>query len=270
MDVFTNKQNLNLVIEYLETDLELLIKDKNLVFISADIKSWMFMMLKGLDHCHQSWIIHRDMKPNNLLVAADGTLRIADFGLARDYGDASLPMTSQTVTRWYRAPELIFGAKYYSAAIDMWAVGCIFAELMLRTPYLPGDTDIDQLQIIVKALGTPTEEDWPGLTKLPNYIELKPYPKVVFSDLFTAADANALDLLSKLLTFDPSKRITSRQALLHPYFSSLPRPTLPENLPKISKPIIETTQQVEERKLHIAKAFVNGSLNASPSHVDSQ
>ncbi|PVZ98880.1 hypothetical protein BB558_005097 [Smittium angustum] len=206
-----------------------------------------------------------DMKPNNLLISTTGQLKIADFGLARDYGDITVPMTSQTVTRWYRAPELLFGAKLYSGAVDVWALGCIFAELMLRTPYLPGDSDVDQLNTIFRALGTPTEEDWPGMKSLSDYVEMKKYPKAVLSSLFMAADANALDLLGKMLIFDPQKRISTRDALSHPYFTSMPRPTKHENLPKITKPIEETHDEKEERKRKLANAFVNSSLDESPT-----
>ncbi|RUS20671.1 hypothetical protein BC937DRAFT_94662 [Endogone sp. FLAS-F59071] len=161
IDVFSHKTNLNLVLEYLDWDLEQVIKDKSIYFIPGDIKSWMQMMLKGLDHCHKSWVLHRDMKPNNLLLNGEtGELKIADFGLARDWGDPGRAMTSQVVTRWYRAPELLMGAKQYSYAVDIWSVGCIFAELMLRTPYFAGESDIDQLTKIFHALGTPTEQEW--------------------------------------------------------------------------------------------------------------
>lgn len=101
------------------------------------------------------------MKPNNLLIASDGTLKIADFGLAREYGDPSDRMTTQVVTRWYRPPELFFGARSYSTGVDNWAAGCIFAELMLRVPYMAGESDFEQLRVIFQALGTPTEQDWP-------------------------------------------------------------------------------------------------------------
>jgi cyclin-dependent kinase 7 len=123
------------------------------------------------------------LKPNNLLLASDGQLKIADFGLARDFADPECPMTNQVITRyeiyinyliiippnsfwfkkfrWYRPPELLFACRYYSSAVDIWSAGCIFAELMLRIPYLPGESDMDQLKTIFRALGTPTEEDWP-------------------------------------------------------------------------------------------------------------
>ena len=170
------------------------------MFLPADIKSWMAMTFRGLEFCHRNWILHRvigspaaesinrlmsslqDLKPNNLLIASDGQLKIADFGLARDFADPGYKMTCQVITRhaivlfiqqlsvltvclsrWYRPPELLFGSRYYSSAVDIWSVGTIFAELMLRIPYLPGESDMDQLKTIFRALGTPTEEDWPVL-----------------------------------------------------------------------------------------------------------
>lgn len=180
MDVFSTKTNLNLVLEFLDSDLEMIIKDRSLVFLPADIKSWMAMTFRGLEFCHRNWILHRvrllhsflsrhiltclftqDLKPNNLLIASDGQLKLADFGLARDFADPGYKMTCQVITRWYRPPELLFGCRYYSTAVDIWSVGCIFAELMLRIPYLPGESDMDQLKTIFRALGTPTEDDWP-------------------------------------------------------------------------------------------------------------
>jgi cyclin-dependent kinase 7 len=161
MDVFTINQSLQLVLEFLDADLEMLIKNKNIVFSSADIKSWMIMLLRGLFHCHSMDFLHRDLKPSNLLLASNGELKIADFGLARIMGDPRIPMTNQVVTRWYRAPELLLGAKHYSFGVDIWATGCIFAELMLRTPYFAAETDLAQLNMIFQALGTPTDKEWP-------------------------------------------------------------------------------------------------------------
>ncbi|KAF8317157.1 CMGC/CDK/CDK7 protein kinase [Clavulina sp. PMI_390] len=237
LDVYSSKTNLNLVLEYLDSDLEVVIKDRANVFTPADIKSWMGMTIRGLEFCHRNWILHRDLKPNNLLIDAEGNLKLADFGLARDFADPGSKMTCQVITRWYRPPELLFGARYYSGAVDIWSVGCIFAELMLRTPYLPGDSDMGQIKTIFHALGTPTEEDWPGHTKLPDYVAVGQFPKNPLRTLFTAASNDALDLLSRLLTYDPRRRCTAMEGLNHKYFTSLPLPTHPSNLPKTNVPL---------------------------------
>ncbi|KIM82969.1 hypothetical protein PILCRDRAFT_447116 [Piloderma croceum F 1598] len=244
LDVFSSKTNLNLVLEFLDTDLEMIIKDRTLVFLPADIKSWMAMTFRGLEYCHRNFILHRDLKPNNLLVASDGQLKLADFGLARDFADPGYKMTCQVITRWYRPPELLFGSRYYSAAVDIWSVGCIFAELMLRTPYLPGESDMDQLKTTFRALGTPTEEEWPGHTKLPDYVPVGQFPKTPLRDLFTAASADTLNLLSKCLVYEPRKRIGAKEALNHPYFFALPNPSHPSKLPKSSN--MASTRALEE------------------------
>ncbi|KAM0752429.1 Pkinase-domain-containing protein [Meredithblackwellia eburnea MCA 4105] len=242
LDVFSNKSNLNLVLEFLDTDLEAVIKDQSLTFQSANIKSWMLMMIKGLEFCHRNWILHRDMKPNNLLIAPDGTLKLADFGLAREFADSGARMTCQVVTRWYRPPELLFGARSYSTGVDMWATGCIFAELMLRVPFMAGESDFEQLNTIFRALGTPSENDWPDHKKLPEYVEFKKMPKQDLRGLFVAAPAEGIDLLNQLLMFDPRKRITAKKALHHPYFHTAPPPTPAALLPK-------PTAELEPREL---------------------
>ncbi|TIA83715.1 hypothetical protein E3P98_00639 [Wallemia ichthyophaga] len=232
LDVFSAKQNLNLVLEFLTTDLELIIKDRSLIFRPGDIKSWMAMTLRGVDWCHRNFILHRDLKPNNLLINDKGILKVADFGLARDVADPGMKMTCQVITRWYRPPELLFGARAYSSAVDIWSVGCIFAELLLRTPYLPGENDIEQLNTIFRALGTPKESEWPGHTSLPSYIKFQDYPKQPLEDLFSAAGNDAIELLGKCLHYNPHERISAGSALRLPYFSNQPKPTPPPLLPR--------------------------------------
>ncbi|WFD03376.1 [pyruvate dehydrogenase (acetyl-transferring)] kinase [Malassezia obtusa] len=247
LDVFSSgasSPSINLVLEYLNTDLEAIIRDRSLLFSAGDIKSWMLMLCRGMDYCHRNWCLHRDLKPNNLLISPSGELKIADFGLARECGDPGARMTSQVVTRWYRAPELLLGAHAYSFGVDIWAIGCIFAELMLRTPYLPGDSDATQLTTIFRALGTPTSAEWPVCAEtddqhyasLPEAGKFESFPKQNLALLFTAASSDTLDLLGACLRYDPLKRPTAGDALQHAYFRQGPLPTATAQLPRPAKP----------------------------------
>ncbi|SCV04229.1 LANO_0G08944g1_1 [Lachancea nothofagi CBS 11611] len=238
VDVFMAQNNLNLVLEFLPADLEMIIKDTSILFTQADIKSWLLMTLRGVHHCHRNFILHRDLKPNNLLLAPDGQLKLADFGLARNMGSPQEFLTSNVVTRWYRAPELLFGAKHYTGAVDMWSVGVIFAELMLRIPYLPGKDDIDQIDVTFRALGTPTDKDWPEISTFGTYNKIQFYPPPSREELrrrFIAATENALSLMSGMLVMNPHKRLDPIQCLTSEYFLELPEPTLPSELPKLNK-----------------------------------
>lgn len=238
LDVFVSEGNINLVLEFLPSDLEMLIKDRAVVFSEADMKSWLLMMVRGVHHCHRNFVLHRDLKPNNMLLAPDGQLKIADFGLARAMALSPYErMTPTVVTRWYRAPELLMGARHYSGAVDVWSLGIIFAELMLRVPYLAGQSDQEQLEITFKALGTPTPAQWSGVDALPEYRNAStprhpPPTRQQLQGLFSAASDAALDLMCAMIIMDPTKRITAEQALLAPYFRNDPPPTRTTELPK--------------------------------------
>jgi len=241
VDVYASHTNVNLVYEYCLTDLEEIIRDRTIFITSAEIKGCMQMVLKGMEACHRHYTLHRDIKPNNILLGTDGQFKLADFGLARIHGSPNPRLTHVVVTRWYRAPELLFGARQYGAAIDIWAVGCVFAELLRREPYLPGDSDIDQLTRIFQARGTPTEAIWPGVSSLPAYVKFTEVPAPDQRAIFSAASEESIDLLNKFMAFNPSERITASEALKHPYFTTGVQPATAEEMLKkfVKKPIPE-------------------------------
>ncbi|KAL2025053.1 hypothetical protein VTK56DRAFT_55 [Thermocarpiscus australiensis] len=241
LSVFSSKdQNLNLVLEYLPLgDLEMLIRDVERVrYGAADIKAWMGMLARAVWFCHDNFVLHRDIKPNNLLIAADGEVKLADFGLARSFADPGRRMTANVVTRWYRPPELLFGARHYGGAVDVWSVGMVFAELIIRAPFLAGNTEVEQIALICKHVGTPTEDNWPGVTQLREYTvpsEVVPvWGKEAYMGRFGAVGAEGVDLLVKTLALDPKKRITAHEMLEHRWWRTDPKPTRKEDLPRKS------------------------------------
>ncbi|XP_036164369.1 cyclin-dependent kinase 7 isoform X4 [Myotis myotis] len=206
LDAFGHKSNISLVFDFMETDLE-------------------------------------DLKPNNLLLDENGVLKLADFGLAKSFGSPNRAYTHQVVTRWYRAPELLFGARMYGVGVDMWAVGCILAELLLRVPFLPGDSDLDQLTRIFETLGTPTEEQWPDMCSLPDFVTFKSFPGIPLQHIFIAAGDDLLALIQGLFLFNPCTRITATQALKTKYFSNRPGPTPGCQLPRPNCPVETLKEQ---------------------------
>ncbi|GJD09760.1 Cyclin-dependent kinase A-1 [Galdieria sulphuraria] len=186
------------------------------------IKSYLYQLLNGLAYCHANRILHRDLKPQNLLIDKRGFLKLADFGLARAFGIPVRHYTHEVVTLWYRAPEILLGAQRYSTAVDIWSAGCIFAEMILRIPLFPGDSEIDELYKIFRALGTPNEQIWKDVCSLPDYKTTFPsWPLRHIRETVPFADEAGLDLLSKMLVYDPNYRISARAALTHPYFSEI-------------------------------------------------
>lgn len=198
-------------------------------FLPSEIKQLMLQLTSGVSYLHHNYILHRDLKTSNLLLSNKGQLKIADFGMARYVGDPAPKLTSLVVTLWYRAPELLLGAKEYGAAVDMWSVGCIFAELLERTPVFKGSNEADQIAKIFEGVGLPTDDSWPSFRRLPNAPALK-LPRRTgpaedrirprFPDLTNAGAA----LLRDLLSLDPAGRPAAAAVLKHAYFEEKPRP----------------------------------------------
>ncbi|EGC31073.1 protein serine/threonine kinase [Dictyostelium purpureum] len=221
-DVIHTERKLTLVFEYLDQDLKKYLDECGGEISKATIKSFMYQLLKGVAFCHDHRVLHRDLKPQNLLINRKGELKLADFGLARAFGIPVRTYSHEVVTLWYRAPDVLMGSRKYSTPIDIWSAGCIFAEMASGRPLFPGSGTSDQLFRIFKILGTPTEESWPTITELPEYKPDFPvHPAHNLASIVHGLDEKGLNLLSKMLQYDPNQRITAQQALKHPYFDGL-------------------------------------------------
>ncbi|EIW72920.1 hypothetical protein TREMEDRAFT_16078, partial [Tremella mesenterica DSM 1558] len=219
-----------IVMPFIEHDLKTLLADMPHPFVQSEIKTLMLQLLSAVAHCHANWILHRDLKTSNLLMNNRGQIKVADFGLARKFGDPLGEMTQLVVTLWYRAPELLLGAKEYDKPIDMWSVGCIFAELMLSEALFPGRGEIDQINRIFSLLGQPNDDVWPGYTKLPLTSKLNTLgsPFSTLRQKFKYLSSEGHNLLAALLCYDPSRRITAETAGKHVYFTENPMPKHPD------------------------------------------
>ncbi|CAH0489136.1 unnamed protein product [Peronospora effusa] len=222
LDCLQEDGKLFLVFEFMDKDLKRHMEHKIGKLEPSQIKSFLYQLLKGLAFSHSRGIMHRDLKPQNLLVNATGELKIADFGLARAFSLPIKKYTHEVVTLWYRAPEILLGQEVYSPPVDIWSVGVIFAEMVLKKPLFPGDSEIDQLYRIFRTFGTPNEASWPGVTKLRDYAPTFPkWKKKNMRELFSQLDESGLNLLEFMLHYDPSMRISAKEALRHPYFDDV-------------------------------------------------
>ncbi|XP_023584902.1 cyclin-dependent kinase 3 isoform X1 [Trichechus manatus latirostris] len=274
LDVVHSEKKLYLVFEFLSQDLKKYMDSTLASELPLHlVKSYLFQLLQGVNFCHSHRVIHRDLKPQNLLINELGAIKLADFGLARAFGVPLRTYTHEVVTLWYRAPEILLGSKFYSTAVDVWSIGCIFAEMVERgtkhghreatgkhflcelcscsdclsgiglgltelwthissSPFqvtrralFPGDSEIDQLFRIFRTLGTPSEATWPGVTQLPDYKGSFPkWTRKGLEEIVPNLEPAGKDLLMKLLQCDPSRRISAKAALAHPYFSAEPSP----------------------------------------------
>ncbi|KAL6181654.1 hypothetical protein ACLB2K_048304 [Fragaria x ananassa] len=222
-----------LVFEYMEHDITGLLSNPDIKFSEAQIKCYMKQLLSGLDHCHSRGVMHRDIKGSNLLVNNEGILKMADFGLANFCNSGNRqPLTSRVVTLWYRPPELLLGSTSYGAYIDLWSVGCAFAELLVGKNVLQGRTEVEQLHKIFKLCGTPPEEYWKK-SKLPHATLFKPQQPYdsTLQETFKDLPAATFNLLETLLSVEPNKRGTASSALASEYFKTKPYACDPSSLP---------------------------------------
>lgn len=252
-DVFPHGTGFVLVFEYMLSDLSEILRNSQNFLTQGEVKSYLLMLLKGVAYCHEKRIMHRDLKPANLLISHNGYLKIADFGLARVYSseddsDGRL-YSHQVATRWYRAPELLYGARNYNEGVDLWAVGTIFGEMLNNSPLFPGESDIEQLCCVLRALGTPSEEVWPGVKDLPDYNKIS-FPQtepIPLEELVPDACEDALNLLKQFLVYNSKSRISAEKAILHLYFFTEPLPCHPTEL--------KIPSHERKRNGHAPKAF---------------
>uniref|UniRef100_A0A3B1KLR3 Cyclin dependent kinase 16 n=1 Tax=Astyanax mexicanus TaxID=7994 RepID=A0A3B1KLR3_ASTMX len=198
-DIIHTQKSLTLVFEYLDKDLKQYLDDCGNCIHMHNVKLFLFQLLRGLNYCHRRKVLHRDLKPQNLLINDRGELKLADFGLARAKSIPTKTYSNEVVTLWYRPPDILLGSTDYSTQIDMWGVGCIFYEMATGRPLFPGSTVEEELHFIFKLLGTPTEETWPGITSNEEFISYN-YPRY---------------------RFEGKKRISAEEAMRHSYFHCL-------------------------------------------------
>mmetsp|Transcript_21512 Transcript_21512/g.54191 ORF Transcript_21512/g.54191 Transcript_21512/m.54191 type:complete len:309 (-) Transcript_21512:485-1411(-) len=228
-DVIHTESELTLVFEFLDQDLKKLLDLCDGGLDADTCRSFMCQLLRGVAYCHQQRVLHRDLKPQNLLINREGALKLADFGLARAFGIPVRSYTHEVVTLWYRSPDVLLGSRKYSTPVDLWSCGCIFAEMINGKPLFPGNTDRDQLQRIFHILGTPSPMTWPSVVELPEWksdfprYEGRTWEQIAgqIDDRQKVLDEFGLDLLSLFLQYDPINRISARNSLEHDYFRGL-------------------------------------------------
>jgi len=223
-DVIHTERKLTLVFEFLDQDLKKLLDSSDPPGLDPQTtKSFLLQLLRGITYCHLHRVLHRDLKPQNLLINREGFLKLADFGLARAFGIPVRSYTHEVVTLWYRAPDVLMGSRKYSTPVDIWSVGCIFAEMVNGRPLFPGNTDQDQLQRIFKVLGTPNEGMWPTITELPDWkTDFTQYDGQAWSSLVPQLENSGVELMAKMLMYDPQQRVAGKVGIDDEYFRDLP------------------------------------------------
>ena len=225
-DVIHTENKLMLVFEYMDKDLKKHMDSRGDrgQLEPITIKSFMHQLLRGIAFCHENRVLHRDLKPQNLLINSRGQLKLGDFGLARAFGIPVNTFSNEVVTLWYRAPDVLLGSRTYNTSIDIWSAGCIMAEMYTGRPLFPGTTNEDQLQKIFRLMGTPSERSWPGISQFPEYkANFQNYATQDFRMILPQIDQLGINLLGSMLQLRPEMRISASAALQHPWFNDLPQ-----------------------------------------------
>ena len=224
-DVIHTENKLMLVFEYMDKDLKKHMDSRGDrgQLEPITIKSFMHQLLRGIAFCHENRVLHRDLKPQNLLINSRGQLKLGDFGLARAFGIPVNTFSNEVVTLWYRAPDVLLGSRTYNTSIDIWSAGCIMAEMYTGRPLFPGTTNEDQLQKIFRLMGTPSERSWPGISQFPEYKpNFQNYATQDLRMILPQIDQLGINLLGSMLQLRPEMRISAAAALQHPWFNDLP------------------------------------------------
>lgn len=232
----TNIDELGLVLEFCPHSLDQYIDSQAKTGIShAQIKCVAKQMFKGLNYLHKNFVIHRDLKPTNLMISAGGILKIGDFGLSKRYVRANMTMTPDVITRWYQPPEILLECTNYNLGVDLWSAGCIFAELFMGTPIFPGESQMNQINLIINLIGSPSPNVWPDYPKCPalKKISLKKQPFNRLGEKFSKIECSRIgEMVSNLLVYDPDKRMSAEDFLADDWFDSAPFPSERIEFPK--------------------------------------
>lgn len=257
-DVIHTENKLMLVFEFMDKDLKKYMDThgERGQLKPTIIKSFMYQLLQGIAFCHENRVLHRDLKPQNLLINHKGQLKLADFGLARAFGIPVNTFSNEVVTLWYRAPDVLLGSRQYNTSIDIWSAGCIMAEMFTGRPLFPGTANEDQLQKIFRLMGTPSERTWPGISTFPEYKHnFQQFSTQDLRFLLPQIDSVGLNLLGTMLQLRPDSRISASGALQHPWFQEFHQQVRTNNTPPKQYLAVQQGQQ--------------GAHTAGPSHQTS-
>lgn len=231
----TDIDRLCLILEYCPVSLTKYIKEYPAKTIEHRyVKCVVQQTLKGLNYLHKNFIIHRDLKPCNLMITQFGIIKIIDFGLSRHFTYSKKPMTPTIQTRWYQAPEVLLGAPFYDEKVDIWSLGCIVYELLFRQPLLPGQSDIEQIDLIIDLIGTPTPNVWPDITKckIPKTLKLKTNQFAKINEKLNICDKESEDFIKSILVYNPLIRSSAEDCLEDVWLVKAPYPAKFLNLEK--------------------------------------